>query len=94
MDSARDATSDPGWYCPGFDATNSDLIVPLASQVANITHRTQASAAWHNNQDTSPRVGRAVVRLLVDKPASSDPLEDFESRFFADPVYPLDCALN
>jgi hypothetical protein len=82
-------------YCPGFNETNGDRIVPLASQFANIGHRTPASRAWHQNQDQSKDVQSTIIKLLIDGKLASAAATDlglhFDAQFSADPMYPLEC---
>ncbi len=85
-------------YCPAFDKTTSDRIVPVASQLANLEceHFSQFGGAWHNRQDKLEALQGAVVHLLVDsgdRPA--DLLFRFEERFARDQnCFPLQCGVS
>jgi hypothetical protein len=85
----------PEDYCPGFDRTTSDRIVPLESQLANFapSHRTLLRGPWHNAQDSFLPLRETVVRLLVDLTTSAqDPATRYARNFAADSnCYPLQC---
>jgi hypothetical protein len=82
----------PNYYCPGFDEANSDRVVPLESQFANVGKRTRATGAWHNRQDGSRKVRETVAALLIDGMTGQvDPSVLFDPQFSADAVFPLEC---
>jgi hypothetical protein len=86
------ALSDPERYCPGFGGDSSDRIVPLASQMANLTHATPFPGAWHNKQDSLAAIQDAIADLLIDAATdTSDPADRFDPSFAADPAFPFQC---
>jgi hypothetical protein len=85
----------PTHYCPGFDRTTSDRVVPIESQLANFAHGHYTrinDAIWHQDQDKDGDLRDRVSSLLVDTSANTDPVANFEDKFPADlGCYPLEC---
>jgi hypothetical protein len=88
--------TNPAKYCPGFDETTSDRIVPIESQFANFnTAGPRIPGYWHNSQDASPELQGTIATLLIDDPSHTHALEElFDAQFDADTdpgAYPLEC---
>jgi hypothetical protein len=90
---ALDYVTHPDCFCPDFDASTSDLIVPRASQEANLEHVTPLlGVGWHNAQAQADKVQDKIGDLLVDSTGLSvDPLQQFDLLFHVDPAFPLVC---
>jgi len=79
------------WYCPNFDGTTSDLIVPLVSQVYGTAHNRVVPDLHHLQINRAKQVGSAIsAEILYDQPDNED-INDFDVAFPAGQAWPLNC---
>jgi len=80
-------------YCPDFDADDSDLIVPLASQIYGELHNTVIPGFMHLEVNQARDVALEIsTALLYDQDQSSrQDVNDFDTVFPAGEDWPLNC---
>jgi hypothetical protein len=78
-------------YCPHLAGDNSDVVVPLASQLYGTGQHTVIHGFWHGAANQTPTVAAEVSdRLLYDRPGNAA-VNSFDEAFPSGIPVPLEC---